>query len=78
MSNLNLDFLKTNFGESPINFFDIGCANMFDTIIFKSTLEDFDLMMKGYNYIKMFVGQYDTLYVHETAKIKNNRYKNLI
>lgn len=38
MSDLNLDFLIENFSDKKINFFDIGCADLEDTINFKNSL----------------------------------------
>jgi FkbM family methyltransferase len=38
MSDLNIDFLVNNFYDKKINFFNIGCSNLGDTIDFKNYL----------------------------------------
>ena len=92
MSDLNVDFLVDNFYDKKINFFNIGCSDLGDTIDFKNYLpnakfyafdvfyesgtsyEDFDNLLYGYGYTKLYSTNNDAMYIHNSFKKVNKKY----
>jgi hypothetical protein len=75
MSDLNMDFLIDNFYDKEINFFNIGCSFLGDTIDFKNHLPNAKFYAFECNEkFREKNTKNDAMYIHNSFKKVNKKY----